>query len=507
MSDDALQPPEGLRTYAEVVGGVLDHLRLTGVITDTEPGGIARTLVEAMAREMAEAYALLHQVYRAGFIDTAEGVALDHLVALLDVARIDGRASVGVVTFRRDPRVDGLIAIPRGTRVLLGAADRQVEFQTVDDERLPAGRQAATVQVLCPIADGTTVVAFDPAKSQVRLVDPIAGIGLVTLNEPTRERGHRENDDQLRERVKGLLEASGGGTAKAIEHAVLAVPGVTAVRLRESGEDDEIPKLQPGEFGVVVELEKGRELAPMYEQIEQAVLAAKGPGVHVRLSGVVPIALKMRLRLVPVGGTVDAELRTRIETDARTALRLLVEGLAVGETLSWNRVVAALLTVEGVADLGIGNQYACDSGGWSDFKAPISTAAPNQRFSLAEEDISIAVESRQPVEINLALTVSEEPGTALTGTLLEALRTHLLAVDAAVPRTLTHAGVLAALNAALEAGQQLAATDLGVVVFTVADQAEIVLQTSGSFTAYELVDDEVAILSQDPPKITVAGTP
>ena len=51
-------------------------------LTDLEVGGVARTLVEAVGREMARLYAQLEAVYDAGFLDSATGSALDKVVAL-----------------------------------------------------------------------------------------------------------------------------------------------------------------------------------------------------------------------------------------------------------------------------------------------------------------------------------------------------------------------------------------------------------------------------------------
>jgi hypothetical protein len=60
-----------------------------------------RTLAEAFARELAVCYQQLRKVYQHGFLDTAEGVALDHVVALLGMNRQRAGHLEGLVTFRR----------------------------------------------------------------------------------------------------------------------------------------------------------------------------------------------------------------------------------------------------------------------------------------------------------------------------------------------------------------------------------------------------------------------
>ena len=50
-------------------------------LTDDTEGSVVRTLSEAFARELAVCYQQLGKVYAHGFLDTAEGVALDTVVA------------------------------------------------------------------------------------------------------------------------------------------------------------------------------------------------------------------------------------------------------------------------------------------------------------------------------------------------------------------------------------------------------------------------------------------
>ena len=50
------------------------------LITDVNPGSVARTLVEAVGREIDFMYEEMNQVYLSGFIDTAKSSALDMVV-------------------------------------------------------------------------------------------------------------------------------------------------------------------------------------------------------------------------------------------------------------------------------------------------------------------------------------------------------------------------------------------------------------------------------------------
>ena len=70
-------------------------------ISDLNPGSVVRTVVEAISREVEYLYAQLHQAYLSGFLDTAEGEALDLVVSLLGIRRKPPQPSSGFVTFGR----------------------------------------------------------------------------------------------------------------------------------------------------------------------------------------------------------------------------------------------------------------------------------------------------------------------------------------------------------------------------------------------------------------------
>ena len=60
-----------------------------------------RTLTEAIGREIEYLYGQIRAVYNSGFLETAEGDALDMTVALLGITRKPPQPSSGVVTFGR----------------------------------------------------------------------------------------------------------------------------------------------------------------------------------------------------------------------------------------------------------------------------------------------------------------------------------------------------------------------------------------------------------------------
>lgn len=70
-------------------------------ITDTSPGSVVRTILEAVGREIEYLNLLIEQAYYSGFIDTASGEALDLVVAILGIRRKPPQPASGYVTFGR----------------------------------------------------------------------------------------------------------------------------------------------------------------------------------------------------------------------------------------------------------------------------------------------------------------------------------------------------------------------------------------------------------------------
>ncbi len=77
-------------------------------ISDVNPGSVARTTVEAIAREIEYLYAQMDQAYLSGFLDTARGEALDLVVSLLGIKRKPPQPSSGYVTFGRSTEPETL---------------------------------------------------------------------------------------------------------------------------------------------------------------------------------------------------------------------------------------------------------------------------------------------------------------------------------------------------------------------------------------------------------------
>jgi len=114
-------------------------------LSDINIGSVTRTLSEAIGREIATVYQQINLAYRSGFIDTAEGKALDFVVSILGVTRKTKEFAEGLVTFFRAPASTGNITIPQGAQ--LSTEKGEVVFETTEPRTLQRGQARIDVPV------------------------------------------------------------------------------------------------------------------------------------------------------------------------------------------------------------------------------------------------------------------------------------------------------------------------------------------------------------------------
>lgn len=125
----------------------VDYFRIDSrsPLTDINVGSVTRTLSEAIGREIATVYGTINLAYLAGFIDTAEGRSLDHVVAILGVTRKTAEFAEGLVTFFRTSGIEGNITIPAGLG--LATTKGNVLFVTSQARTLQRGQVRLDVPV------------------------------------------------------------------------------------------------------------------------------------------------------------------------------------------------------------------------------------------------------------------------------------------------------------------------------------------------------------------------
>lgn len=303
-------------------------------INDLHVGSVVRTLMEAMALETAGLYAQLETVYQSGFIDTAQGRALDHVVSLLGLARIKAGRNSADILFKRARNSRGEVHLPAGTRVL--NADGSIEYETLNDAVLADGQDTLKVKAR-DLVDTNDGIAADIL---VLLAKPIAGVESITNPAPSTQLDRDENDDELRARAKSFLIGSERGTLGALK-SVLASHNVSA------DVDDSTP-------GTIVISLHGDALSADQEQRLWTELDQVRPaGVRIqRGTRVTPAVVDLALRLSTASGLLEVDLR-RIQTEIRQRMTDYFAKLPTQDNARVTKLIGLAMTVTGVEDIAI----------------------------------------------------------------------------------------------------------------------------------------------------------
>lgn len=304
---------------------------------DANAGSVIRTLMEAFARELALCYEQLDVVWRAGYIETAEGQALDNVVALLGLERQRAGFLVGAVEFSRGQPAEADIAIPAGTLI---AGRGVAPAETTRDATLAKGDRAVRVDVqsVAPSADGKQV----PAGALALMPRPIAGIETVTNTLALVQRQKPETDAELRARARNAVRRAHTGTDASLETAVRAC-GIAKVRVIDSADD---PTLPPATVTVVIgDIDvSDNTLRAVYA----AVRDVRPAGIRVTVTKATAISVRIDATLDLTRQVPPADqqaMRERVVAD----LKSYFGQLAVGEMLRVAKLRAVLTADDRVA--------------------------------------------------------------------------------------------------------------------------------------------------------------
>lgn len=371
---DAVLPDEGTTFYAsyDVEGAVR-------LLTDRNPGSVTRLLAESFAREYAVLSRQMESIYRAGFLDTAGGRDLDQIAALVGTRRRRRLSATGSVLFGRSTPAPADINIPAGTR-LSTVEPPPLSFETSEDAVLQRGNLSVEVPVAAIAAGSVGIV---PAGA-IRVVNrPILGLQTVENPQATAYAAADETDDSLRARARRALEGAGQATSGALFAALGQLPGLREKDVRIA--EDYLK--HPGVVRLTVALpemaaaardsaaaqavrlvEEVRPVGIRFEHNIDAPLVAgpavPGPGAVADGEGdpvVTGIAgtsdlfmpVDITVEVTPTTLAMTPEARAELQNRTLAAIEAFIAEAGLGETLVYNRLVALLMALEGVLDVGI----------------------------------------------------------------------------------------------------------------------------------------------------------
>ncbi len=248
----------------------------------------------------------------------ASGNYLDHLGALLDVARIEPEAAETTVKFTISMERDGATVIPAGTRIT--DAEEKAYFAVDSDTEIPAGSREGTVHATC-ITPGEGGNGFAIGTLN-KLVDPLPYVDSVSNTTVSAGGNDEESDESYRERIHEAPESfSNAGSIGA--YAYFAKSANADII------DVSITSPTPGEVLIVPLMEGGN--APEQEVLDDVLKACNEQKVR-------PLTDKVTTK-APTTVGYNIEATYYLDTDDRARATAIQDEVdkAVQEYVLWQK--------------------------------------------------------------------------------------------------------------------------------------------------------------------------
>lgn len=328
------------RSTNEMLTQALKKLSTTSDITAVSPGSIARTIAELVAVEIGDFQNILEFNMAQSVMSTAGGRALDMWGELFAIPRkrlssiATDDAIVGAFYFYLDAPEASDVTIPAGTRTYTGdtsALGAQSVYATVEAVTIKAGRTRVYASVAPLFADSiftagpNTLVNHNAVVPgiTVRCTNPKAIAPVIGL----------ESDNDYRARLMQQIRTATGGTEMAIKFAVLAVPGIRDVKVRDA-------PYGLGSFEVLVNAEDYSMSAAMVATAAQVVAAIRPVGcrAYVRAPDLLPFDISVTI--TKRQGIAFENESTHFR--AKNAILRYLNRLTIGQPLIYNELIASL---------------------------------------------------------------------------------------------------------------------------------------------------------------------
>lgn len=430
--------PAGARLPDEGTDVWVGFDRLPGdtppLLNDRNPGSVLRTLAEAFALEFAVLSHQLELVYDAAFVDTASGRDLDQVAALVGVVRRGATHARGEVAMRRTTPAPADITIPAGTLVSTAEAPR-VTVETTETVTLRRGAFSVGAPVR---AEVTGPAGVAPREALTVLHRPIFGVDQVLNPDQLTLGGGSETDEELRGRVRRALETSGRSTVGALRGALASIEGIREqdvlvqedhlnspglVQLTVSARIDDATALLASQLleeyrpaGVRIAHNLPDPALPLPTLAEETGGGGDGDPTP---TGVVPPdqvfdPVVADVVVTPASLQLTEEQRARLSSDVQAAVHAVVDEVGAGEVLVYNRLVAAVMQVDGVLDVVVEIGFQATA---TPVELTRYNLRPNagRRPSLADGDLTVTLRGDRVV-LDVSAEVERGPLTAGTET-------------------------------------------------------------------------------------------
>ena len=193
LPDISFAPQSAAEVEARII---TTHEKLRNVTL--QPGDPERLFLESLAYYISVQNGVIDKTGKQNLLAYATGASLDHLGALMGVARIPAQPARCILRFSLATALNWDAPVPEGTRV--ATLDGKIAFATQVTAVIPAGGLFCECLGICT-EPGAAASGLLPGQI-CRLADPLPWIGQAVNITQSEEGADVEDDERLRERIR-----------------------------------------------------------------------------------------------------------------------------------------------------------------------------------------------------------------------------------------------------------------------------------------------------------------
>lgn len=323
-----------------------------GPNVNLSPASPLGVFIKLVAWSLSILWSAAENVYNAGYVDTAEGESLNAVAKYIGIIRRDASFAVGTVTITGANN----IFIPAG--FLSMSTENDVIYKTTAAVNVQDGSVDAPVKATVEGYVGNT-----PAGTVTMIVTPIEGVDSVTNTAEIAGGMDIETDSELRSRYNDSIAMAGASTAESIRASILAVDGVRDAFITVNDTMEEEDGVPPKAIAPLVYGGDAEDIAAAIYETKAAGIQCWGVDEEITIGTTIIAFNRPTFPLIEVDVTLIVNSDFSGEGDVQSEIIAYIGGvdvdetnhlgLAIGESVIYTRLIAAIHNVPGIIDVGL----------------------------------------------------------------------------------------------------------------------------------------------------------
>lgn len=328
------------KSLAELNEQAINDLQNNTDITNVSIGGVARSMLEVINKQLSDYYNVLDINQAMGFLSSAEGYFLDLMGDLFNMPRLQSETATATAAdeAQRFYVTRGVLGdyiptlqILSGTKVT--TSDDEISFTVTASVSF----DAAATEVYVPIESDDTGTSYNVGKNG--LISHDLGItDVYTTNDKALINGSdTEDDNNYRYRISNATLSAEKANETAIRLAALSVDGVADVVMSPFARG-------MGSYDVLVIPTEGLAGASLIALVQTAIEGVQAYGIRGTAAAPGIVQVDIEVRIIFIGGVTDGDQES-IKARVKSAIEKYTVSIPVGGTFILNELRQQIMDV------------------------------------------------------------------------------------------------------------------------------------------------------------------